>query len=319
LALILTLKMLLDEVFQGFFEVRAHRPFWCKGIRVYLVHNMNILDLVWLAWEIFGVTTLFRVRRQEHATIEDLGVLALWSVIRWAKTVSALRGISTFGLTYMPILRTLKSSAPMLCFTTGALCALTHAIYLLAPRSDPPNHFYSSLLLTFRLGILGDFDRFEIEGTDTIFLDTGKGNPLTLEPQDPVPTGKFWYIQVWLSATTILVQVLLLQLFVGVLGAKYDFHEESARPLFLKDRAKYIGRLHTRVGYRWYCNRVSSDLMQRHLIIYEKDEESMDATSMREVVRATARSQTAELKDEIAQLRKLLASKMTSSDTPLSV
>lgn len=166
--------------------------------------------------------------------------------------MTLLKTFTPFGPSILPIVETLKCTGPFIIVTLGAICGMTHMIYVLNTRDDPFSPLYSAWMLTFRLGVLGDVDRFEVEGTDTIYQPSSDGS---LEPEDPSPTSKFGYVMAWVLLTALVINMFLLQLLVGVLGSNYDFHESQSRRLFVKDRCRTIVRMTSHIWYRHFLRR----------------------------------------------------------------
>ena len=96
-----------------------------------------------------------------------------------------------------------------------------HAYFVLGTADLSPSLGYSSLLATFRLGVLGDFDLSELEGTD-------EGGEL------------YTYSHIWFYLASLIVTMLMMNILVGILGSNYDRFEDQSKQLFVQKRAEVI-------------------------------------------------------------------------------
>ena len=122
-----------------------------------------------------------------------------------------------------------------------------HAYFVLGTADPEPSLGYSSLLATFRLGVLGDFDMSELEGTD-------EGGEL------------YTYSHIWFYLASLLVTMLMMNILVGILGSNYDRFEDQSKQLFVQKRAKALMVLSTRPWYPTSCQLES--LARMHARIY---------------------------------------------------
>ena len=92
--------------------------------------------------------------------------IAFFSGMAWLRMLYSMRGETWLGPRLLPILAAIKDTAAFFFITTVCVLALAHAYYQMSLRDDDPFPIYASLLQTFRLGIMGDFNLFELEGKD---------------------------------------------------------------------------------------------------------------------------------------------------------
>jgi len=117
-------------------------------------------------------------------------------------------------------------------------------------RDAPSDEFgelgvvYAAFLYTYRLALLGDFDVFELEGEDPVYVPGEKG---IFAPQDPQPSTKYWIVHFWFYTASLGVTLLMTNLLVGILGNNYDRYEDQSSALFYKERARIICSLDVQV------------------------------------------------------------------------
>merc|ERR1712129_692490 len=137
----------------------------------------------------------------------------------------------------------LQDTVPFLTILLFSLAASVHFLYVVGTRDAPMDQFgmqfYAAFMPAFRLGILGDFDFFELEGLDTVYTESNG----VWEPQDPEPSPLYFLVHGWFYVTSMCLLLLMTDLLIGILSSNYDRYEDQGRPLFLKERARMIARL----------------------------------------------------------------------------
>lgn len=212
-----------------------------SGFLQYYIVDGNILDWWILPVHLYGLVSASGEEYNRNG-------MAAWVVICWLNVLFDLNAFAVFGPRILPIIATLKDTVPFLVVTLGFLLAAANAIYILSTREAPEDGLqwiYFPVQLTFRLVMLGDVDWLDVEGTDIAYKEVNG----TLEPENPEPTDSFGGAVVWITLTTIVIHVGLMNLFIGILGASYDKYEGQARCLFVQDRASIIVRLDARWGF----------------------------------------------------------------------
>merc|ERR1712151_1025407 len=125
------------------------------------------------------------------------------------------------------------------------LAAGVHAYYALEVRSEP-TPLYASILVMLRLSLFGDFDLFELEGVDPIYVP----NNGVWEPHDPDPTQMYVPVHVLFYIVGACITLTLMNLLIGILSANYDRFEDQSIQIFLRSRAKILVRHAARP---WAC------------------------------------------------------------------
>jgi hypothetical protein len=169
-------------------------------------------------------------------------LVAVWCCVRWLQALYALRGFEVFGPRMLPILSAVKDTAAFLIVMVFCLLAFTHAFYVIGTRDDGPSRFYAAFLPVFRLGVLGDFDMFELAGDDTVLVHAEDGIWAPEDPDysDPRTNPAYYSIQIWFFLASVVITVLMMNLLVGILGANYERYEEQSQALFVRARARMI-------------------------------------------------------------------------------
>merc|ERR1712054_601066 len=112
------------------------------------------------------------------------------------------------------MINTLKDTAPFLILTSIVLFAAAVSFSVIAMHLP----LFDVLLLTLRLGVLGDFSLDELLAgdSDTVMVYT------------------------WFLIIALVLTILLMNLLIGVLSTNYDRWEEQSLALFVKERATII-------------------------------------------------------------------------------
>ena len=286
----------------------------CVGLLIYNYASdfRNMLDWMRAMVEVGGLWALYTWVEEEVHSAWQYELVAAWCLVKWFQAMYALRGFDLFGPRILPILRAVKDTAAFMVVMLFNLFGFTHAYYVLG-RRDGPNLFYASLLPTFRLGVMGDFDTFELEG----------------EPRDPDPSSNPLYnhVHTWFLLTSIVSAVMMMNLLVGILGSNYERFEEQSQALFVRERARIITlqslrpypwvrwvwrRLEMEDGHLYFTTKETPDTEEERstrkamqLLIMEplkKQIESLDRKVGKAVLTST--SQIEHLQQQIEQLRK---------------
>lgn len=195
----------------------------------------NLCDWLRLALAIIALDSFFWWR----GTMYHRGTTALFAAWCWYRALFSLRGWVTFGPGILAILRALQDTVPFVMVTVCCLFAFTHAYYLIETREvrGGVHEIYATFLPVFRLAMLGDFDLFELEGQDTVFVEDDDGN---LEPDDPPFGGRCLLAHCLFFGTSIMMTVMMLTLLTGILSNNYDRFMEYSRAHFLREQAAII-------------------------------------------------------------------------------
>ena len=163
----------------------------------------------------------------------------------WLRFMYSLRGERWLGPYLLPILSAVRDTVAFFFVTMGCIAAATHAYVILGPRGEDTFPLYSAFTHTVRLAMFGDFDLFEYLGQDTVF-EQNQTNPKLWEPVDPEPisedleTKTYLYLQGLFFCTGIGVQVLLMNLLIGILSQNYEMQQGRAQVLFVQSRARML-------------------------------------------------------------------------------
>ncbi|CAK9098802.1 Uncharacterized protein SCF082_LOCUS46291 [Durusdinium trenchii] len=166
----------------------------------------------------------------------------------WLRLLASLRGYTWLGLRFLPIIKAIINSMSFFFITGMCLLASSHAYYQIGPRKEDPLPVFSAFAIPFRLGILGDFDLFEIEGTDTKYIEgtDNETNETSWEPEDPKPGDDHLFIMVVFLVTSIGITFMLVNMFIAVLTQSLQHFQSNARQLFTKSRAQMLTEMHVR-------------------------------------------------------------------------
>jgi len=89
-----------------------------------------------------------------------------------------------------------------------------------------------------RLGIFGDFDLLDLEGTSpTLILQEDRESYVSVSP-DPGPN--YTAVHVLFYIIGMGIAVLLMNLLIGVLGKNFDIYQDHSNILYLKARSKML-------------------------------------------------------------------------------
>merc|ERR1719321_1997418 len=104
----------------------------------------------------------------------------------------SLRPFVDFGPRILPIFRARWDTIPFIVVMFFSLGASIHSFYVLATRPPLPSLAIAAGMIGYRLGLLGDFDMFELEGVDPVYPGSTPA-----APEDPAPSPMFYSVHVW--------------------------------------------------------------------------------------------------------------------------
>jgi len=105
--------------------------------------------------------------------------------------------------------------------------------------------FSKAIMKVFRIAIMGDFDTTELEGVDGVinFVNDSKTPGDTVyESDDGEPTYFHFGIQVFTVAVCVCFNVLLLNVYIGLLGSVYESLRTRRAEVFIEFRATFTVR-----------------------------------------------------------------------------
>jgi hypothetical protein len=138
----------------------------------------------------------------------------------------------------MAIILALKNTMSFVLVTFCCIGSACHAYFLLGVKKvEGMDDLYASFLTVFRLGMLGDFDMFELEGQDTVYA---AGEDGTWEPQDPELQRIGIFVHLLFFVVSLVVTVAMLTLLTGILGSNYDSCLEASSANFLREQARLM-------------------------------------------------------------------------------
>mmetsp|Transcript_67737 Transcript_67737/g.201491 ORF Transcript_67737/g.201491 Transcript_67737/m.201491 type:complete len:794 (+) Transcript_67737:31-2412(+) len=208
------------------------------GVVEYL--QMNCGGALTLVLEVVALTVMTGRDHLGHLTLVERWFLAGWCGLRWLQFVWGMRTLEQFGPRMLPIVYSLRDTLAFAIIFAVFVTASAHAYYVIGTRKDPVGHeFHGAFVIAYRLGVMGDFDLYEIEDNDPYWEATSLG----LEEVDK-PASEYYYMtHIWFYITSILVSLMMTNILTGILGSNYDRFTEVSRPLFLRERARAILRM----------------------------------------------------------------------------
>eukprot|EP00929_Paragymnodinium_shiwhaense_P037141 TRINITY_DN19837_c0_g3_i1.p1 TRINITY_DN19837_c0_g3~~TRINITY_DN19837_c0_g3_i1.p1 ORF type:complete len:781 (-),score=105.42 TRINITY_DN19837_c0_g3_i1:450-2792(-) len=204
----------------------------------------NSLDVGLLTCD-FVVVRMLHLSGGQNLLEEELMLVGVWSIGRWIAFVHDLCAFELFGPRILPIIKTVKDTVPFFFVIACCVGSLWSAFYMLRTREDPGGRIggvYGAFLPTVKLVLFGDFDLFELEGLDTIFVQDSE-NPSEWHPEDPEPSAKYEVVHLWFYVSSILGHLLMANLLIGVLSSNYDRFEDASLSLFTEARLHRIRSL----------------------------------------------------------------------------
>jgi len=163
------------------------------------------------------------------------GVAAVVSTFEWVGFLDGLTAFSLVGPAIMPTLTAMRDIWVMAGVLVLVLLAAIHA-HVLLTRTP----FGQSYLVIWRLGLLGDFELGEFSGTSA--LQESFDGP----------------IKTLLLMISFGVNLVLMNIFIGVVGNSYDDALHTAKANFLRKRAK-ICVMHKMGPLSWWLDQSRRD------------------------------------------------------------
>jgi hypothetical protein len=208
-------------------------------------------------------------------------ILGTWFAQLWFRLLNSMHVLEAVGPRFLPIFRTIKDTGGFFFVVLFTFAGSVHGYYALGAR-DSPGPVYAAVAPIFRLYFLGDFDLQELEGVDPTFEKaSGVNGEFILKPVDPDPSPMYVYIHALFYTISVFFSVVLMNLFIGILGASYDIQEDIAAEVFLQSRAiavtKYRQLPWVMLGRRAYRYCFAPDL-QAHLFALVRCSSSDETT-----------------------------------------
>ena len=216
-----------------------------EGVLAYVFQLANLVDMSVIALRVVGTVKILG----SSDDTASKGLVAAFCVQQWLTFLYSLRVTNAVGHRLLPILWAIRNTVVF-----GVVCAIcfmasTNAYYVIGarPASDSePSPIYAAVLAIYRLGILGDFDIFHLEGSDPTMVPASDPSDLgSLAPEDPEPSEDVVVVHLFFYITSLGMTVILMNLFIGVLGQNYEIYEDQSALLFARERAKVIVELDT--------------------------------------------------------------------------
>eukprot|EP00439_Symbiodinium_sp_Y106_P014799 s2994_g2.t1 len=148
-------------------------------------------------------------------------LIAFYFTLVWLSALYWLRGVAAWGFSekLLPILWAMRDTGTFLIVVSFTFAAAVHSYFVLSIPNMPPG-LYRALEKTFRLGFLGDFDLYELEFVDPIFVPGETAG--VLEPEDPQPGEDHPFVHLFFYIVAFGITIVQMNLFIGILSANYD-------------------------------------------------------------------------------------------------
>ncbi|OLQ00797.1 Ankyrin repeat and SAM domain-containing protein 1A [Symbiodinium microadriaticum] len=229
------LKRLTEEVYQLFLHWCSPPSFSC--LMKTLCSFDTALDWLYLSisglalgflWPFDGPFNAWPIRRS---------LIAFYFVLVWLSALYWLRGVAGFSEKLLPILWAIRATGTFLIVVSFTFAAAVHGYFVLSIPNMPPG-LYRAFEKTFRLGFLGDFDLYELEFVDPIFVPGETAG--VLEPEDPQPGEDHPFVHFFFYFVAFGMTIVQMNLFIGILSANYDKYSKQASALAARERAQLI-------------------------------------------------------------------------------
>merc|ERR1712232_582464 len=174
---------------------------------------------------VLTLAAAFLVTPGWNQSLGDLGVrliLGLVGFIRWCVILQTLTGFPGIGPKLLPITQALRSTGPFFLVVACPLLGFVHVYYAFGIKDC-----WQSFFLVFELGFLGEFDRKDLE-----WSDTESGHSIAGRTQLWAWIGLFVFF-VGLIFTTVMMNIL-----IGVLNQSYSSAISRQSQLFFQTRAR---------------------------------------------------------------------------------
>jgi len=228
---VMVAKTAVEELFQIIARCRER-----KFLRYFNIHSS--VDWAYILTSALGVLSLWRPDATNYTRL----ILAFWFGILWLHLLYSFRTVASVGPRFLPIFFAIRETMPFFLVVAFCISGAVHAYYMVGPRSDP-SPFYAAFMQVFRLGVMGDFDLYELEGQDTVFV---KESETIWAPEDPSPSEFYLGSHILFYLIACGVAIVLMNLMIGILGTNYDTYEDLAEQLFLRERARMILNFNSR-------------------------------------------------------------------------
>ena len=146
------------------------RRWWIARLvaTIFVYLNTNILDVLSIILHVVGTMKILGTSNEDHDDVTK-GIVAAFCAQQWLSFTYALRVLAAGGMRLLPMLRAIADTAVFGLVVATCLMASTNAYYIIGARQESerdPSPLYAAILAIYRLGILGDFDIFHLEGSD---------------------------------------------------------------------------------------------------------------------------------------------------------
>jgi len=129
------------------------------------------------------------------------------------------------GPRLLPIMYAVKDTAVFCVVLLTFLLGFTHVYYVIGPgdvTNFSPLPLYTAFFRTYNFGVLNQFDIGALEGADGTSSED------------------YVLIQIFFFLVTVCVNIVLMQLLIGVLNTSYDTYMDQREELFIRERANMI-------------------------------------------------------------------------------
>mmetsp|Transcript_7425 Transcript_7425/g.16160 ORF Transcript_7425/g.16160 Transcript_7425/m.16160 type:complete len:385 (+) Transcript_7425:82-1236(+) len=165
-------------------------------------------------------------------SVEWRTMLACVVFIRWMVLLYKVRAYDHFGLKALPIMQAMYEAGPFSVVVVFYLLGIAHAYYTLGV-----NPGFQSIMLSFRMGLLGEVDVPDLAGQHT-----SEGN---------TPTRHDYIVGALMAFVTFTLTMTLLNIYIGILSLSYERAYPDSWRTLMKVRINIVVRHKAfRVGSR---------------------------------------------------------------------
>lgn len=277
-----------------------------SSVAAYALQLDTLFDLVFISLSVVSLRIL-----DDVAGISPLSrfVLALWFGLLWLRLLYSLRLLQLVGPRFLPIFRTLQDTIGFYFVVAFTFAASVHSYLTLAVRAYP-GPLYAAVIQMFKLYFFGDFDLHELEGVSPSFVQRNVDDEqLVLELVDPAASESYPFVHGLFYVIAVIFSVVLMNLFIGILGASYDIQEDVAMQVFLQSRAVAVAKYRS-LPWVNACSLMYRSLVDQtdgceHLCAFVRCSESDDSTrSLRSYLTSTERRINRKIDRKTMQLGK---------------
>jgi len=184
--------------------------------------------------------------------------VALFCFQKWMLWLYSLRGFEHIGPRFLPILYAVYDTGIFAFVVLTVVLGATHAYFVIGPRDIPATirdgpgaDIYASFFRVFNMGILNVWDPSANEGADL------------------AASQNYVLIQIFHFCMSLGINIVLMQLSIGVLGGNFGRYTDRRHALFIRERANMILDFRERPGYKFmdlfYRNRNAIRTKELHL------------------------------------------------------